>query len=195
MAARPKASDGPEKPKRTRPKHKPPFGAMKPGSPSAPTVGDLKLPGVMGRPTIYDPTWMIETIIDVGKKGGSITEMGVAIGVYHRSTLYDWAQKHPDFNNALKAAAAYSQAWWEEQGRVATFGGYENFSAASYIFQMKNRFPNSWRDVRQNEVSGLDGGAIQIETKTIDARLLGPEQREALKQALLTVREQDEEGD
>jgi len=188
-----------EKPKRVRKprkSRKPPFGKeVTPGSPDAPVVTDRKAVAVLGRPTNYDPSWMLEKVIEVGKRGGSLTEMGVAIGVYHRETLYQWAMKHPAFNDALKAASALSQAWWEEQGRIATFGGYENFSAASYIFQMKNRFPHSWRDVRQNEVSGPDGGALTVEGKTIDARRLTSEQREALKTALLAATQDDDEGE
>jgi hypothetical protein len=42
------------------------------------------------------------------------------------------------------------------------------------------------------EVSGPNGGAVQVQTDlaVIDARLLTPEQRAILKQALLEVKEQ-----
>lgn len=189
----PEADKGPEKPKKTRKKRPPAFGSLVPGSPSAP-VSEAAKANKGGRPTNYDPSWMPDKVIEIGKKGGSITEMAVAIGAYHRETLYDWARRHPEFNDALKMAATLSQSWWEEQGRIATFGGYEGFNATSYIFQMKNRFPNSWRDVKQNEVTGFDGGPIQVESRTIDARRLSSEQREALKQALLAA-QSDDDGD
>lgn len=204
----PKGTKGPAKGKGSRkPKGKRPpvFGTLKQGevdiadeATSVPGINRISVhPNALklGRPSLYEPDWMIPKVIEVGRNGGTFIQMATAIGVTCRETLYRWARENPDFNDALKKAAALSQSWWEEQGKIATFGGYENFNATSYIFQMKNRFPASWRDVKQNEVTGLDGGAIQIETKTIDARLLGPEQREALKQALLTIREQDEEGD
>ena len=41
-----------------------------------------------------------------------------------------------------------------------------------------------WRDVVRTEVTGLDGGALQIETSPIDSRALSHEQRQALREIL-----------
>lgn len=75
-------------------------------------------------------------------------EMAAALGI-DRSTLNDWAEQHDEFSRALKAALDLSQAWWERQGRLATFGGFDGFNATSYIFQMKNRFRDEWNDKTQ----------------------------------------------
>lgn len=68
----------------------------------------------MGRPTKYDPKY-IQEMIDFFKrdytirKNGkteacdfpSIARFAVNIDV-NKSTIYEWADKHPDFSNALK---------------------------------------------------------------------------------------------
>jgi len=63
---------------------------------------------------------------------------------------YDTFEKHqaenPEFLEAVKRALRLSQAWWEGKGRIATFGGIDGYNATSYIFQMKNRFKEDWRD-------------------------------------------------
>jgi transposase-like protein len=147
----------------------------------------------VGRPTKYDPSTMLDIVYEVGSKGGSIGQMAVALGV-SLDSMYTWAKQHDEFAEALKRSVELSQCWWEENGRIATFGGFEGFNATSYIFQMKNRFPRAWRDAKQTEITGEGGGAVQVETVTIDARKMDPSQREILKQALL-IAQRDVEGD
>ena len=65
------------------------------------------------------------------------------------------------------AVVRASEAWWERQGRLATFGHIEGFNATSYIFQMKNRFRADCRDRHDHEVSGPEGGAIQTAVRVI----------------------------
>jgi hypothetical protein len=196
------AGDAPAPKAKKERKHKGPvFGAIKPIGEEA---GPLEVPRIhipeefkkrnkMGRPTKYDPSWMLDTVFDVGSKGGSITQMAVCLGV-GVDRMYTWAKQHEDFAEAIKGAVELSQSWWEENGRIATFGGYDGFNSTSYIFQMKNRFPRFWRDAKQTEITGEGGGAVQVETVSIDARKMDPAQREILKQALLTA-QADVEGD
>ena len=42
-----------------------------------------------------------------------------------------------------------SQGWWEMKGRQATVGEVEGFNATSFIFNMKNRFKEDWRDKQE----------------------------------------------
>lgn len=97
-----------------------------------------------GRPTNYDPAFC-EQVIELGKVGASKAEMAAELGVV-RQTLDNWCEQHPEFLDAVKQAVSWSQAWWEKQGRLATFGGTEGFNATSFIFNMKNRFPSDWKD-------------------------------------------------
>lgn len=108
----------------------------------------------VGRPTAYKPEFC-QTVIDAGKDGAGKAEMAAECGV-SRQTLDNWTEVHPEFLDAVKEALAWSQAWWEKNGRIATFGGTEGFNATSYIFNMKNRFPDDWKDkvVQDQNVKG-----------------------------------------
>lgn len=98
----------------------------------------------MGRPTDYDPAFC-EKVMALGREGASKAEMAAELGCA-RSTFALWEEAHAEFSEAVKAAVDLSQAWWEKQGRLATFGGTEGFNATSFIFNMKNRFPGDWKD-------------------------------------------------
>ena len=114
-----------------------------------------------GRPSKYDPAFC-DMVIAAGQEGMGKAEMAAEIGVAY-STFDLWTQEHEEFSEAVKQARRLSQAWWEKQGRVATFGGVDGFNATSYIFQMKNRFREDWNDTVKQEVTGKDGGPIQTE--------------------------------
>jgi len=107
-----------------------------------------------GRPTKYKPEFC-EIAIECGKQGMGKAEIASKLGVV-RETLWDWGNKKPEFSNALKRAYEEGLSWWERKGREATFGGVEGFNSTSYIFQMKNRFKEDWRDKHDHsvEVSG-----------------------------------------
>lgn len=106
-----------------------------------------------GRPTKYNPD-MLPLLIECGKQGMGLAEMACAIGV-DRDTIKEWRKSNPEFSAALKVALEHSQAWWESKGREGAIGKIEGFNATGYIFQMKNRFREDWRDKHEVEHSGL----------------------------------------
>lgn len=108
-----------------------------------------------GRPSKYDPA-MCERVIAAGEEGQTLAEMAATLGV-DRATVADWREQHPEFSRAIKSGLDRAQAWWEAQGRVATFGGFDGFNATSYIFQMKNRFKEDWRDRKETDLTSSDG--------------------------------------
>lgn len=116
-----------------------------------------------GRPSKYKPEFC-ERVIACGDEGMTLAEMARELDV-SRETVRDWIDIHPEFSCAIKEGIARSQAWWEKQGRIATFGGIEGFNATSYIFQMKNRFREDWRDKHEVEHSGL---TVTISSKDAD---------------------------
>lgn len=105
-----------------------------------------------GRPTKYDPSFC-DTVLESGTAGKTLAGMAEDLDI-DRSTLNDWMEQHEEFSRAVKRGLQKAQAWWEDQGRIATFGGVEGFNATSYIFQMKNRFRDDWRDKQEREHSG-----------------------------------------
>lgn len=148
----------------------------------------------VGRPTKYDPTWMLDKIIEVGRLGGSKDKMAAMIGV-HLDTLYDWSEKHAEFSEALKKAVQLSKVWWENFGQVSALGMVDGFNSTTWIFNMKNRFPETYRDVKVTELNNMGAPLIDARSVTIDARQLDPEYRESLKLALLAAKRAVEGGD
>ena len=119
----------------------------------------------VGRPTKYDPAFC-DQVVAMGNEGKSKAEMAAELGVAY-SNFDTWQKVYPEFQEAVKEAIRASQAWWEKQGRLATFGKIKGFNATSYIFQMKNRFRADWRDSQAHELSGPDGAPIQAEIRVV----------------------------
>ena len=148
----------------------------------------------VGGPTKYDPTWMLDKIIEGGRLGGSKDKMAAMIGV-HLDTLYDWAEKHAEFSEALKKAVQLSKVWWENFGQVSALGMVDGFNSTTWIFNMKNRFPETYRDVKVTELNNIGAPLIDARSITINARELDPEYRQSLKLALLAAKRAVEGGD
>jgi len=140
-----------------------------------------------GRPTKYDPSWMCDAVIEVGRLGGSKDKMAATIGI-HVDTIYEWVEKYPDFSDAIKEATQLSKVWWENCGQVSAIGMVEGFNSTTWIFNMKNRFPETYRDVKVTELNNTGAPLIDARAITINARELDDEARESLKMALLAAR-------
>jgi hypothetical protein len=175
-----------EKPKpKAKASRKKPFGVIDGGKADQPTG---KHPG--GRPTKYHPS-MLPVIFELASQGASKVEIAVELGIT-RSTLYLWMQEVEEFSDAMQKADELAQAWWEKMGRSATFGAFPAFNSAAYIFQMKNRFRQDWRDVKQTELTGANGGAIELVARAVEVDHLDDDQLEALEQALIEFKDDDE---
>jgi hypothetical protein len=109
---------------------------------------------------------MCETAIESGKIGKTLVGMADDLDI-NRETLNEWMKIHPEFSSAVKEGLRKSQAWWEEQGRVATFGGIDGFNATSYIFQMKNRCRADWNDTIKNDHMSTDGSMTPRVTEIV----------------------------
>ena len=96
-----------------------------------------------------------KTILAIADEGGSKVEMAVKLGM-SRDLLYRLMEDEPEFLDTIKEATARSQAWWESAGRKATFDSV-GFAQTAYIFQMKNRFPQDWREKVETDVTSSDG--------------------------------------
>lgn len=112
---------------------------------------------ILGRPTKYKEEYCSQ-IVDHMKRGLSIESFAGVIGV-HKDTLYEWKATYPDFSDALKQGEAQSLLFWELLGIDGANGKIPNFSASSFIFNMKNRF--DWKDKRE----------IKSETKVTEFKI------------------------
>ena len=108
-----------------------------------------------GRPSKYDPEFC-DIVIEVGEGGDTLAAMAEACGI-HRETLNEWIEIHPEFSDAVKVGLQKAQVWWEKKGKVATFGEQPGFNATSFIFNMKNRFKDDWRDKVEQDHTSSDG--------------------------------------
>jgi len=97
-----------------------------------------------GRPTKYDPS-ICEQVVAMGKYGASKAEMALELDIDY-TTFLAWQEKHEEFSKAVKRAEQNSKGWWERLGRQATIGEVEGFNPTSFIFNMKNRFKEDWKD-------------------------------------------------
>lgn len=100
-----------------------------------------------GRPSKYKPEYC-EMLIKHMADGYSFESFAAIIDL-DRDTIYEWTKAHPDFSDAKKRAVAKSQLFWEKIGHGGSLGRIKNFSAAAWIFSMKNRF--QWRDKQPDE--------------------------------------------
>lgn len=145
----------------------------------------------VGRPSTYKPEYCA-IVEECGKEGGSIVQMAVACDV-DRTSLYDWEKIHPEFATSFTRAKRLSQAWWEKAGQVGMLT--QGFNAAVWKHMVASRFREDYADRKVNEVTGKDGGAIQIEAKVIDASELDDESLDIIEQALLAATGDDDDDD
>lgn len=149
----------------------------------------IYVPVRRGAPSGYDPM-LCFMLPEMGSKGMSIAEMSANLGIA-RSTFLSWVKEHEDFAVAAENALTLSQAYWENAGRMGVMGMLPNFNAGAWQFNMKNRFRDDWADVKISQNVGPDGGPTQNEvTHRLDVGVLTYEQREALKEILLTASRQ-----
>lgn len=111
-----------------------------------------------GRPSKYEERFCEEVVTFMGE-GYSLAAFAGSIGVAY-STVKLWEQEHPEFSAAVKQGRAGAVYWWEKRGREMAQGGEGN--ATSIIFGLKNRAPEEWRDKVETEITGANGGPVQI---------------------------------
>jgi hypothetical protein len=119
---------------------------------------------------------MCEVVVKSGAEGKTLLGMANDLDI-QRETLNEWMKTHPEFSDAVKEGLQKSQAWWEDKGRIATFGGTKNFNPTSYIFNMKNRFPSDWREKQDVDLTSSDGSMTPhvIERVIVQAKPDGKE--------------------
>ena len=95
-----------------------------------------------GRPTKFRPQYCDMLIVHMSE-GLSFEAFAGLVNV-NLDTLYNWESLFPEFSDAKKIGVQKSRLFWETVGRQGAVGRIKNFNAASYCFNMKNRF--QWSD-------------------------------------------------
>jgi transposase len=146
-----------------------------------------------GRPTDYKPEYC-RSIIPIGKEGGSKVDIAKHLNVSVK-TLYNWMAEFPEFFQAMEMAEVYAHAWWAEQGKKALWT--PGFNTSAWSRSMGARFPRDWRENKNVEVTGKDGGAIELDvTTTINVDQMSARALDALEEALeIIIAGADADGD
>jgi len=102
-----------------------------------------------------DSSWQ-DTIIGMMTNGQSKQEVKAVLNICN-ALHTRWMKDEPEYAETIKRGEELSQAWWEDQIRKAAIGETKGANATLFIFNMKNKFPNDWRDKTEREVSGSIG--------------------------------------
>ncbi len=101
----------------------------------------------MGTPNKYQKEMCIraEQVLANGESLAAIcAELDIS-----RTTLYEWRDTHIEFKNAIDRGLQKAQRVWEKIGRNGIEGNYEKFNGAPWIFTMKNRFRDDYKEDKE----------------------------------------------
>lgn len=139
----------------------------------------------VGRPSKYKPEYC-ERVIELAREGRGWADYAAEFEV-DRASMFRWADEHEDFRTALSRAKVLEQKWWEEQGRSGMF--LDKFNALVWKTSVQARFRDDYTERKVQEVTGANGGPVKVETKTVSTKNMTPEQRAALREILLSAKE------
>lgn len=106
----------------------------------------------------YDPSYC-EHAIEFLAEGYSLGALAGSLSVT-RKTIYNWKDAHPEFAEAVEIGQAKGLLSWERDYRSFAKSGDGN--ATAYVFALKNRGADEWRDMKALEHSGPEGGPVQV---------------------------------
>lgn len=112
-----------------------------------------------GRPTLYKAAYVNDVISHLGE-GFTLASWAGEIGVC-RDTVYEWANTHSEFSDAIKKGRVKGQGVWERRLANQAVTGSGNTAT---IFAMKNLYQDDWADKIVNEHTGKDGKPIEVKT-------------------------------
>lgn len=117
----------------------------------------------IGRPTDYRPE-MCAKVIEWGSQGHSREEICSDLGVYW-TTMMNWAEANPAFLAALQEAKREEMLFFERLARnhnIETPGG-NKLNTALWSRSIAARFPAKYRENAKLELTGKDGGPVQLD--------------------------------
>jgi len=106
-----------------------------------------------GNSSEYDPKYC-DLVMEIGSQGKSICSMGAAIGVASK-TIYNWAEVHPEFKDALEEAKALQKAFFEN----LSLDNFDNRNFNVGLFTLASRNMIGWRG-KDEQPTIINVGAI-----------------------------------
>lgn len=116
-----------------------------------------------GRPTDYRSEHCAR-VIELGRAGKSRAQIAAVLDI-SRQTLDNWQAAHPEFLEAMTRAKDLSLAWWETAGQEGIFE--RSFNATAWGLQVRNRFPEDYRDKTELHHTGNGARSMTIITPTM----------------------------
>ena len=138
----------------------------------------------VGRPSKYNPEYC-EIAVELGKQGFSVAEIAAHFEV-DKASLYRWQEENPDFALSMSRAKSFEQAWFEREARLNMKN--REFNTNLWYRSASSRFRDDYTERKETQLTGANGGAVQIEAKRVDTDALDQEQRETLRQLLLAAK-------
>lgn len=117
-----------------------------------------------GRPSKYETRYCEEVIV-AAREGLSLTGFAGKIEVA-RSTINEWIEQYPEFSEAVSCAKAVRALAWERRAIKVGDGDGGPGAAPMIQFALRNLADDDWRDRRELEHAGRNGGAIQVANTT-----------------------------
>ena len=115
----------------------------------------------LGRPSKYDSKYD-QMLIEHMAQGLSFESFAGLISV-NKDTLSEWVKVHESFSVAKKEGLDKNRLFWEKlaidhilnksDSEFQGSSSSRSLNATVWIFNMKNRFPQEWRDKRDIEVT------------------------------------------
>lgn len=101
----------------------------------------------MGTPNKYKKE-LCDKAYEVLANGESLASVCAELNIT-RTTLYEWRDTQPDFKDAIERGLQKAQHVWEKIGEHGIKGHYEKFGGAPWIFVMKNRFRDDYKEDKE----------------------------------------------
>ena len=111
-----------------------------------------------------------EEVMKLYKQGASNVEVKAyiyeALGSFSDDLWKRWMNEEPMFSSTIKAGLAFSEAWWERQGRDNL--KETKFQTGLYQINMRNRFKWDEKKEEEKEVKPTEFHLILPKGKTLD---------------------------
>lgn len=166
----------------------------KPTPEAAPEPAPKRIGRPPRRPNPLDEG-ILDRICDGLVEGHSIKKVCEPDDMPHWTMVYRTMAKDPAFANEIARAREAQQEVIADdivdKADKATEKDYNSVKLQIWARQWRaaKLAPKKYGDKQVTEVTGANGGPLQVQAVTIDATKLEPEHREALKQALLAAKQ------
>jgi hypothetical protein len=118
----------------------------------------------MGRPTLYRPEYCGQ-VLELMSKGKSLTGTAGAMGFWP-DLFYEWAKKHADFAEALKAGRAARVSVLEDE-LMAHGANKDMGKITARIFALKCANSDDWRERPTDQ-------AVNVQINEIKLKIVDP---------------------